>query len=61
MFRWGAGNDVNQHLMNFVGICKYQEIPEVNQIAMRLSLFPLSLTREATNRLTEMSDDTIQT
>jgi len=61
MFRGAAGDDANQHLMNFVAICKSQEIPGVNQTAMRLRLFPLSLTGEATNWLNEMPDDSIRT
>ncbi|KAK4706987.1 hypothetical protein R3W88_033459 [Solanum pinnatisectum] len=46
MFRGAASDDANKHLMNFVTICKSQEIPGVNQTAMRLRLFLLSLTRE---------------
>ncbi|KAK4729915.1 hypothetical protein R3W88_022903 [Solanum pinnatisectum] len=61
MFRGAAGKDANQHLMNFVAICKSQEIFGVNQTAMRLRLFPLSLTGEATNWLNEMPDDSIRT
>ncbi|KAK4713468.1 hypothetical protein R3W88_019375 [Solanum pinnatisectum] len=61
MFRGAAGDDANQHLINFVVICKSQEIPRVNQTAMRLRLFPLTLTREATNWLNEMLDDSIRT
>ncbi|XP_049410609.1 uncharacterized protein LOC125873801 [Solanum stenotomum] len=61
MFRGAAGDDANQHLMNFVAICKSQEIPGVNQTAMRLRLFPLFLTGEATNWLNEMPDDSIRT
>ncbi|KAK4723992.1 hypothetical protein R3W88_026771 [Solanum pinnatisectum] len=49
MFRGAAGDDANQHLMNFVVICMSQEIRGANQIAMKLRLFPLSLTGEATN------------
>ncbi|KAK4733970.1 hypothetical protein R3W88_008231 [Solanum pinnatisectum] len=49
MFRGATSDDANQHLMNFVAICKSQETPRVNQTSMRLRLFPLSLTREATN------------
>ncbi|KAK4726889.1 hypothetical protein R3W88_031806 [Solanum pinnatisectum] len=56
-----TGDDANQYLMNFMAICKSQEIPGVNQIAMRLRLFPLSLTGEATNWLNEMPDDSIRT
>ncbi|KAK4707280.1 hypothetical protein R3W88_033127 [Solanum pinnatisectum] len=53
MFKGVAGDDANQHLMNFMAICKSQ-IPGINQTAMRLKLFPLSLTGEATNWLNEM-------
>ncbi|XP_049349268.1 uncharacterized protein LOC125813838 [Solanum verrucosum] len=60
MFRGAAGDDANQHLMNFVAICKSQEIPGVNQTIMRLRLFPLPLTGEATNWLNEMPDDSIR-
>jgi len=59
LFRGAAGDDANQHLMNFVAICKSQEIPGVSQTAMQLRLFPLSLTGEATNWLNEMPDDSI--
>ncbi|KAK4716479.1 hypothetical protein R3W88_014817 [Solanum pinnatisectum] len=61
MFRGAAGDDANQYLMNFVAICKSQEILGVNQTTMSLRLFPLSLTREATNWLNKMPDDSIQT
>ncbi|XP_015166978.1 uncharacterized protein [Solanum tuberosum] len=61
MFRGATGDDANQHLMNFVAICKSQEILGVNQTTMRLRLFPLSLTGEATNWLNEMLDDSIRT
>jgi len=61
MFRGEAGDYANQHLMNFVAIYKSQEIPGVSQTAMRLRLFPLSLTGEATNWLNEMPDDSIRT
>ncbi|KAK4716309.1 hypothetical protein R3W88_014647 [Solanum pinnatisectum] len=53
MFRVAASDDANRHLMNFVSICKSQEIPGVSQTTMRLRFFPLSLTREATNWLNE--------
>ncbi|KAH0722910.1 hypothetical protein KY289_005954 [Solanum tuberosum] len=59
MFRGASGDDANQHLMNFVAICKSDEISGVNQTTMRLRLFPLSLTGEATNWLNEMPDDSI--
>ncbi|KAK4721465.1 hypothetical protein R3W88_011698 [Solanum pinnatisectum] len=61
IFRGAAVDDANQHLMNFLAICKSQEIPGVNQTSMRLRLFPLSLTGEATNWLNEMPDDSIRT
>ncbi|KAH0730014.1 hypothetical protein KY289_001202 [Solanum tuberosum] len=57
MFRGETGDEVNQLLMNFVAICKSQEIPGVSQTAMRLRLYPFSLTGEATNWLNEMLDD----
>ena len=59
MFIEAAGDDVNQHLMNSVEICKSQEIPRVNLTPMRLMLFPISFIGEATNWLNEMSDDSI--
>ncbi|KAK4729581.1 hypothetical protein R3W88_022569 [Solanum pinnatisectum] len=61
MFKGVAGDDDNQHRINFVAICKSQEIPGDSQTAMRLRFFPLSFTREATNSLIEMSDDSIRT
>ncbi|KAH0716839.1 hypothetical protein KY285_012870 [Solanum tuberosum] len=61
MFRGTAGDDAHQHVMNFVVICKSHEIPVVSQTAMRLRLFPLSLTVEAINGLNEMADDSITT
>ncbi|KAH0712190.1 hypothetical protein KY289_008149 [Solanum tuberosum] len=61
MFRGAAGVDANQHLMNFVAICNSQKIPRVNQTTMRLRLFPLSLTGEATYWLNEIPDDSIKT
>ncbi|KAH0764807.1 hypothetical protein KY285_000678 [Solanum tuberosum] len=56
-----AGDDANQHLMNSVAICKLQKIPGISQTMMRLRMFPLSLTREATNWLNEMSIESIRT
>ncbi|KAK4726835.1 hypothetical protein R3W88_031752 [Solanum pinnatisectum] len=61
MFRGAAADDANQHLMNFVAICKSQEITRVNQTIMKLRLFPLFLIGEATNWLNEMPDDSIRT
>ncbi|KAK4721397.1 hypothetical protein R3W88_011630 [Solanum pinnatisectum] len=60
-FRGTAGDDANQHLMNFVGICKSQEIRGVSRASMRLRLFPLSLTGEVTNWLNEMPIGSIRT
>ncbi|KAH0700824.1 hypothetical protein KY284_015039 [Solanum tuberosum] len=51
MFRGATGDDdFNHHLMNFV-----------SQTTMRLRLFLLSLTGEATNWLNELPDDSIRT
>ncbi|KAK4706510.1 hypothetical protein R3W88_033927 [Solanum pinnatisectum] len=61
MLRGVAGDDANQHLMNFVVMCKSQEIPGVSQTTMRLRLFTLSLTEKATNWLNEMPNDSIRT
>ncbi|KAH0698749.1 hypothetical protein KY284_012964 [Solanum tuberosum] len=61
MFRGAAGDDANQHLMNFVAIYKSQEIHGVNQTAVRVRLFPLSLTGEATNSLNGIPNDSIET
>ncbi|KAH0693055.1 hypothetical protein KY285_020152 [Solanum tuberosum] len=61
MFKGADSDDANQHLMNFVAICKSQEIPGANQTTMRLRLFPLSITGKATNWLNEIPDDSIQT
>ncbi|KAK4737359.1 hypothetical protein R3W88_001056 [Solanum pinnatisectum] len=59
LFRETIGEDSNQHLMNFVRICKPTEILEASQKVMRLRLFPLSLTGEATNWLNELPHDSI--
>ncbi|KAH0765023.1 hypothetical protein KY285_000894 [Solanum tuberosum] len=42
------------------GAIALHEIPGVSQTVMRLRLFPFSLTREATNWLNEMSDDSVR-
>ncbi|KAH0737911.1 hypothetical protein KY290_036616 [Solanum tuberosum] len=60
MFRGAAGDYANQHLMNFVAICKSQEIPGISQTTMRLRLFTLSLTGEATNWLNEIPVESIR-
>ncbi|KAH0678885.1 hypothetical protein KY284_019970 [Solanum tuberosum] len=61
MFIGTTGDDAHQHVINFIAICKSQEIPRVNQTAMRLRLFSLSLTGEVKNWLNEMLDDSIRT
>jgi len=61
MFRGAAGDDANQHLMNFVVICKSHDIHGVSQTAIWLRLFPLSLIGEATNWLNELPDYSIRT
>ncbi|PHT24601.1 hypothetical protein CQW23_35698 [Capsicum baccatum] len=38
-----AGNDPNMHLINFISTCKSFDNPGVGQNAIRLRLFPLSL------------------
>ncbi|KAK4729684.1 hypothetical protein R3W88_022672 [Solanum pinnatisectum] len=43
MFRGVTSDDSNQHLMNFVAICKSSNILGVRQSAMRLRLFLLYL------------------
>ncbi|KAH0722606.1 hypothetical protein KY289_005650 [Solanum tuberosum] len=56
-----TGDDANHHLMNFVAIYKSEEIPGVSHTGMRLRLFTLSLTGEATNWLNELPDDSVRT
>lgn len=60
MFRETTIADANQHLMNFVGIYNALQNPGVNLTAMRLRIFSLSITGEATNLLKEMLDDSIR-
>ncbi|PHT31786.1 hypothetical protein CQW23_28123 [Capsicum baccatum] len=43
-----AGDDPNMHLVNFISTCKSFDNPGVGQNAIRLRLFPLSLSGEAT-------------
>ncbi|PHT32240.1 hypothetical protein CQW23_28577 [Capsicum baccatum] len=43
-----AGDDPNMHLINFISTCKSFDNPGVGQNAIRLRLFPLSLSGEAT-------------
>ncbi|PHT40106.1 hypothetical protein CQW23_18960 [Capsicum baccatum] len=42
------GDDPNMHLINFISTCKSFDNPGVGQNAIRLRLFPLSLSGEAT-------------
>lgn len=51
--------DPNQHLKNFTEICSVYRLPGVSQEAMRLRLFPFSLTREATVWLRELPNESI--
>ncbi|PHT34595.1 hypothetical protein CQW23_26395 [Capsicum baccatum] len=43
-----GGDDPNMHLINFMSTCKAFDNPGVGQNAIRLCLFPLSLSGEAT-------------
>ncbi|PHT29322.1 hypothetical protein CQW23_31081 [Capsicum baccatum] len=54
-----AGDDPNMHLINFISICKSFDNPSVGQNAIRLSLFPLSLSGEATLWLNGLTPDSI--
>ena len=47
-------DDPNMHVMNFVGVCTSYNLPGVDQEAIRLRLFPFSLTGEATLWLAEL-------
>ncbi|PHT53364.1 putative alpha,alpha-trehalose-phosphate synthase [UDP-forming] 8 [Capsicum baccatum] len=49
------GDDLNMHLENFVTICKSFDNPGVGQNAIRLRLFLLSLSGEATLCLNELT------
>ncbi|PHT52778.1 hypothetical protein CQW23_07240 [Capsicum baccatum] len=54
-----AGDDPNMHLINFISTCKSFNNPGVGQNAIRLRLFPLSLSGEATLWLNGMTPDSI--
>ncbi|PHT50673.1 Phosphoinositide phosphatase SAC1 [Capsicum baccatum] len=54
-----AGDDLNMHLINFISTCKSFDIPGVGQNAIRLRLFPLSLSEEATPWLNGLTPDSI--
>ncbi|PHU24591.1 hypothetical protein BC332_09698 [Capsicum chinense] len=53
------GDDPKLHLMNFVTICESFDNPGVGQNAIRLRLFPLSLSGKATLWLNELTPDSI--
>ncbi|PHT28654.1 hypothetical protein CQW23_31744 [Capsicum baccatum] len=54
-----VGDDPNMHLVNFISTCKSFDNPGVGQNAIRLCLFPLSLSREATLWLNGLTPDSI--
>ncbi|PHT35853.1 hypothetical protein CQW23_23553 [Capsicum baccatum] len=54
-----AGDDPNMHLINFISTCKSFDNPGVGQNAIRLRLFPLSLSEEATMWLNGLTPDSI--
>lgn len=53
LFGGQAVSDANRHLRNFVDICLPFMIRNISQESIRLRLFPLSLTVDATSLLTE--------
>ncbi|PHT59688.1 3-ketoacyl-CoA thiolase 2, peroxisomal [Capsicum baccatum] len=54
-----VGDDPNMHLINFISTCKSFDNPGVGQNAIRLRLFPLSLSGEATLWLNGLTHDSI--
>ncbi|PHT29434.1 hypothetical protein CQW23_30970 [Capsicum baccatum] len=54
-----ACDDLNMHLINFISICKSFDNPGVGQNAIRLRLFPLSLSGEATLWLNGLTPNSI--
>ncbi|PHT51635.1 Pentatricopeptide repeat-containing protein [Capsicum baccatum] len=54
-----AGDDPNMHLINFISTCKSFDNPGVGQNTIRLRLFPLSLSGEATRWLNGLTPDSI--
>ncbi|PHT32245.1 hypothetical protein CQW23_28582 [Capsicum baccatum] len=54
-----AGDDRNMHLINFISTCKSFDNPGVGQNAIRLRLFPLSLSGEETLWLNGLTPDSI--
>lgn len=61
VFSGAAKDDANMHLTNFVGICTNYNIQGVNQEALRLRLFPFSLTGEGSLWLGELLRGSITT
>ncbi|PHT55166.1 hypothetical protein CQW23_03652 [Capsicum baccatum] len=54
-----TGDDPNMHLINFISTCKSFDNPGVGQNAIRLRLFPLSLSGEANLWLNGLTLDSI--
>ncbi|PHT29632.1 Zinc finger A20 and AN1 domain-containing stress-associated protein 2 [Capsicum baccatum] len=54
-----AGDDPNMHLINFISTCKSFDKRGIGQNAIRLHLFPLSLSGEATLWLNGLTPDSI--
>ncbi|PHT28539.1 DNA-directed RNA polymerase subunit beta [Capsicum baccatum] len=54
-----AGDNPNMHLINFISTCKSFDNPGIGQNVIRLRLFPLSLSREATLWLKGLTPDSI--
>ncbi|PHT30797.1 hypothetical protein CQW23_29608 [Capsicum baccatum] len=52
-------DDPNMHLINFISTCKSFDNPGIGQNAIRLRLFPLSLSGEATLWLNGLTPDSI--
>ena len=59
LFTGLPSEDPNQHIWNFTGICAAYQLPGVSQEAIRLRLFPFSLTGEALSWLVELPDASI--
>ncbi|PHT29239.1 hypothetical protein CQW23_31159 [Capsicum baccatum] len=59
LFSGLAGDNPNMHLINFISTCKSFDNPGVGQNAIRLRLFPLSLSGEATLWLNGLTPDSI--
>ncbi|PHT40658.1 hypothetical protein CQW23_19512 [Capsicum baccatum] len=59
LFGGVAGDDPNMHLIKFISTCKSFDNPGIGQNAIRLRLFPLSLSGEATLWLNGLTPDSI--